>query len=305
MSNPKTTIDLKATLSLIIAILCWSAVPLFLKYFTTYIDAWTANGYRYPFAAALFVPWLIIFYRQDKLNTYVCKKAILPASVNLIGQSLWAWAPYFINPALQAFIVRLSVVWVVIGSFILFPDEREVIKSKRFWGGVLLTVSGFIGIILCGSELPKESTLFGIIIIVICSIFWALYNLTVRRNMNSIDSRLAFGVISLYTAFGTLILMFLLGKPNALFSLPGKINFFVFLSALIGIATAHVFFYVALKRIGVAIAASFNLLSPFITAVFSMILFEEILTDFQWGAALFLVSGAIMLLWAQEKMIVK
>jgi len=305
LATQKTVINLKATASLIISVLCWSAVPLFLKSFTPYIDGWTANGYRYPFAAALFLPWLIMFYRNGQLKLDVCKKAILPASVNLVGQSLWAWAPYFINPALQAFIVRLSVVWAVIGSFILFSDERGLIKSKRFWGGITLASLGFVGIVVGGSELPTDSTLLGIILIVICSIFWAAYNLTVRRNMNTIDSRLAFGLISLYTSAGTFFLMCLLGKPAVLSSLPMRINFFIFLSAFIGIAMAHVFFYVAIKRIGVAIAASFNLSSPFITAVFSFIIFNEILTGIQWGAGVLLVSGAVLLLWAQKKMIDK
>ncbi|MBN1351236.1 DMT family transporter [candidate division KSB1 bacterium] len=302
MPQHPTRINLTATLALLVSILCWSVVPLFLKYFTKHIDGWTANGYRYPFAALLYIPWLFIFFRKGNLTPDVWKQALLPASINLVGQSLWAWAPYFINPALQAFIVRLSVVWAVMGSFILFSDEQQLLKSKRFWSGILLAITGFLGIVLGGSKLPADSTLTGIIIIILCSVFWALYNLAVRRNMNSIDSRLAFGVISLYTAIGCLILMFILGTPSAIFHLPARVNFYLFLSAFIGIATAHVLFYVAMKRIGVAISTSVNLASPFITAILSYMIFNEILTGVQWGAGVLLASGAILLLWAQEKL---
>lgn len=294
-------IDLVATGSLLVAIIAWSTVPLFLKYFTRYIDAWTANGLRYPFAALILAPGLVGFYFKGELTSRVLRMAILPASVNLCGQVLFAWAPYFVDPGLLSFTVRLSAVWSVLGSFILFADERALIRSRRFWIGLILSLIGFVYMITAGKTIPSGAKLTGILISVFCSVFWALYGLTVRRNMRAFNARLSFSVISLYTAIGMLILMLLVGDYQVISELPASIILTIFLSAIIGLAIAHVSFYVTVRRIGIAIPSSFNLLSAFITAVVSWFLFQERLSPVQWGAGLLLITGALLLLWAQEK----
>ena len=129
----KKKIDIIATLALLGSILCWSTVPLFLKYFTSFIDGWTANGLRYPVVVFLYLPWLIYFARKGQLTSRMWKLALLPAIVNTIAQIAWAWAPYYIDPGYLSFLVRLSTVWTVLGSFMLFHDERRLIKSRKFW----------------------------------------------------------------------------------------------------------------------------------------------------------------------------
>jgi len=301
LSSIPKKFDWTATASLLVTIFSWSTVPLFLKFFTRYIDAWTANGIRYPFAALLLLPWVVLFYFKGQLTARVLRLAILPAVINFLGQVLWAWAPYFVEPGLLAFTVRLSVVWSVLGSFILFADERTLIKSRRFWVGLVLSLCGFFFMITAGKALPSGSKLTGILISLLYSVFGALYGLTVRRNMQAFDSRLSFGIIALYTALGTFVLMLFVGNYSVVWQLSPFLILMILLSAIIGIAIAHVFYYVAVKRIGVAIASSFNLISAFLTAVFSWILFQEILTAVQWVAGLLLISGAMLLLWAQEK----
>lgn len=301
MSLDPKKIDWTATAALLVTIFSWSTVPLFLKFFTCYIDAWTANGIRYPFAALMLLPWVVQFYFKGQLTARVLRQAILPAVINFLGQVLWAWAPYFVDPGLLAFTVRLSAVWSVLGSFILFADERTLIKSRRFWVGLALSLCGFFFMITAGKSLPSGSKLTGILISLLYSIFGALYGLTVRRNMQAFDSRLSFGIIALYTALGTFVLMLFAGNYSVVWQLSPFLIFMILLSAIIGIAIAHVFYYVAVKRIGVAIASSFNLISAFLTAVFSWILFQEILNAVQWVAGLLIISGAMLLLWAQEK----
>lgn len=301
MGNPGKRLDFIATLSLMVTIIFWSAIPLFLKYFTSYIDAWTANGLRYPFAALVLSPWFIYFHRRGKVSGVIFRRALLPAFINLGGQILWAWAPYFVEPGLLSFTVRLSALWSVIASFFFFADERVLIRSKRFWFGLTFSIIGFIFIITGGEALPHGAKLTGILIAVVCSVFWAFYGITVRRNMKGIDSRLAFTVICMYTSIGTLFFMFLFGDYQAVFTLPPNIILLILISSIMGIAIAHVLFYVAMQSIGVAIASTFNLLSAFITAVFSFFLFQEVLNMVQWNAGLLLVLGAILLLWAQER----
>jgi drug/metabolite transporter (DMT)-like permease len=298
-------IDPRATAALFGAIVCWSAVPLFLKYFTGYIDGWTSNGIRYPFAAIILLPWILHEWHKGHLRRKVFRAAIVPAAINFVGQVLWAWTPYYIDPGLMAFLVRISILWAVLGSFVLFYDERRLIKNPVFWTGFVLVVAGFIFMSFSGKVKTADISTFltGIILVFFTGIFWAGYQVSVRKYMSEIDSRTAFGVISSYTAVGLLLVMFLFGNPREALEAPVSVQLLILLSGLIGITGAHTLFYVAVKRIGVAIASSSNLLSAFITAFFSFFLFNERLSLVQWFAGIGLVIGSLFLVRAQKSLI--
>lgn len=295
----KKQFDIVATTALIGSVLCWATIPLFLKYFTAYVDAWTANGIRYPFAALLFVPWLIHFHKKGVLQWRHWKLAIFPVVVNTISQIMWAWAPYYIDAGFMTFLVRLSVLWVVLGSFILFRDERELVKSGRFWLGFILAIVGFIAMTVASKPLATRSTFIGVILVLFVSVGWAAYQLSVRKNLQQIDSRAGFGMISVLTSIGLLTCMFSFGEYDKVATLEPVVTIMLLLSGLIGIAAAHLLFYIAVKRIGVAIASSANLSATFLTAFFSMLLFGEKLSAIQWFAGVILIAGGILLTQAQ------
>ncbi len=298
-------IDTRATAALLGAIVCWSAVPLFLKYFTAYIDGWTSNGIRYPFAALVLFPWLLHEWRQRRLSKKVFKAAMVPASINFVGQVLWAWTPYYIDPGLMAFLVRISVLWAVLGSFFLFYDERRLLGSWIFWIGFIMVVVGFLFMSLFGSNRISDNSVYftGIVLVFFAGIFWAGYQVSVRKYMSQIDSRTAFGVISAYTAVGLFVFMFLFGRPQQVLQAPLSVFLLILLSGLVGIAGAHTLFYVAVKKLGVAIASTSNLLSAFITAFISFFLYHERLTWIQWIAGIGLVVGSFFLVRAQKSLI--
>ena len=295
-------IDVVATLALFGSILCWSTVPLFLKYFTPYIDAWTANGLRYPFAALVLIPWLIAERRKKRFSRQAWKLAALPAVINFFSQILWAWAPYFIDPGLIAFLVRLSALWAVIGSFILFADERSLAKSSSFWIGFVFAALGFTLLSLGDTQGLQGDRGIGILIVVLASVFLAAYQLSVRRNLSHLDSRTAYGMVAVLTSSGLFVAMLGLGNTADLAVLPLRIYGLVFLSGLIGMVGAHVLFYTAIKKLGVAIASSANLLSAFITALFSRFLFDERLNLVQWIAGIILVLGCFYLTRSQRRL---
>ena len=305
MNLLKRKLDVIATLALLGAVLCWSVVPLFLKYFTGFIDSWTANGIRYPFAALLYLPILFYFRKRGNFPVRVWKLALLPALINIFSQTCWASAPYFIDPGLMAFLVRLSTLWIVIISFIVFADERVLIHSKGFWLGFVFAVGGFIAMTLGRETALGGATTTGILLVVMTSIFWAGYQIMVRKNMQRVDSRIAFGAIAQITSIGLLGFMFAFGKPEQALAIPLSVTVLVLISGVIGIAAAHVLYYVAIKRVGVAIASSTSLVSAFLTAILSRFLFDERLTHVQWVAGFGLVVGGILLTRAQTHLRIK
>ncbi|HOX86215.1 MAG TPA: DMT family transporter [bacterium] len=277
------------------SVLCWGSVPLLLKYFTAYIDAWTANGVRYPFAALLLLPWLIREYRAGRLPAAFWRLALLPAFFNLSSQILWAWTPYFVDPGLISFLVRLSTLWAVVGSFILFVDERPIIRQPHFWGGLLFALLGFVLMVAGGSEALGSGKKIGIVLVVLCSLLSAAYQLMVRRYLSAVDARTAYGMVAALTAAGLLVLMFAVGQPQQVTNMPPGPFLLLMLSGIVGLIIAHIFFYTALRHFGVAVTSSVNLLSALITATASRFLFAEQLSPVQWLAGLFLLGGCLLL----------
>jgi drug/metabolite transporter (DMT)-like permease len=295
----KKRIDVAATLALFGTVMSWSIVPIFLKYFTGYIDGWTTNGIRYPFSTLLYIPWLWVVWRRGVLTRRLWTLALAPTVVNFLGQVLWAWAPYYIDPAFIGFLLRLTTLWAVLGSFIMFKDERRLVRCKNFWFGFLLVTGGFTMIVLGGKQSFSRATVTGIMMMFLCSIFFAAYQLFVRRNLSYVDSRTAFGMVACMTSAGLLGCMFGFGNPGQALQMPIKVSILVIVSSFIGIAVSHLLLYFAIKRIGVAICSSVNLTSAFITALLSHLLYHESLSMAQWLAGCTLVGGGILLIRAQ------
>jgi len=286
-----------------LTLLAWSSVPLFLKYFTGYIDGWTTNGWRYGLSALFWLPLLIRGGIRGVLPSKLWRAAIVPSAVNCIGQACFAWAPYYIDPGLLTFVLRLQIIFVALGAFLLFPSERRVLRAPGYWLAVLLLLAGLVGTCLLGKQSPRGPAAVGILLTMIAGLFFACYSLSVRYFMHDVRSVPAFAVISNYTAAGLVVIMLLGGEGHgfavAAFT-PGQWGLLVG-SAFIGIAFSHVLYYAAMARIGVAVSAGVILLQPFLTSTASYFLFSERLTATQWICGAIAVGGAIAMLRTQQR----
>ena len=298
----KARLDVKGTLALMGFVLCWSSTPILLKVFTSFIDGWLANGIRYPASTLLFIPWLIYLKRRNTLPTGLWRLALIPALVNTASQILWAWSPYYLDAGMIGFIIRLSTVWAVIGAFIMFRDERSLMHSITFWAGLLLALGGFLSLSLMGKASLRGSTTVGLILVFSCSIFWASYQLSVRRNLSRISSPTAFGAVACLTCLPILISTILFSQPARILELTWTQNALVIASGLLGIGIGHVLFYIATKRLGVTISTATNLMGAFITALLSRWIFGESLTMLQWIGGGFLVLGGLFILNSQKQL---
>lgn len=285
-------------------LLGWSSVPLFLKHFTMHIDdAWTTNGWRYGMSALFWAPLLIVQGTRGRLPPHLWKAALVPALFNLPAQICFAWAPYFINPGLLAFMLRLQIVFVTVGAYILFPVERPLLRSPKYIVGVIVVFLGMVGLLFLGKEPPRGATTVGVVLGIASGFLYGAYFLSVRHFTRDLNPAVAFGAISLYTAIGLVTLMLLLGKEHGAEAarLPGSQFLLLFASAMAGIALTHVTYYAAIARLGVSFCAGVILLQPFIVSAFSYFLFGERLTAAQWSSGLFAMAGAAIMVDTQRR----
>jgi drug/metabolite transporter (DMT)-like permease len=147
---------------------------------------------------------------------------------------------------------------------------------------------------------------------------FACYALSVRKFMVGVNSILAFAAISQYTALAMVGLMLGLGVAYGLPALPAAwigadagwlpddaltvTGFWLLLaSSVIGIALGHVAYYMAINRLGVAVASGVIQLQPFVVSIASLVIFKELLTGGQWVAGAVAVAGAGSMLWSQHR----
>ena len=296
----------KYILVLLLSVFFGSTVPIFLEYFTSYIDnAWTVNGYRYIVVFIIMFPIVIKMIRDKKYTKKMWKVALIPASFNFAQQVMWAWAPYYIDPSLMGFLLKSIVIWSILGSFILFTDERDLLRSIKFWIGLTTAIIGTIGLSYFGGKMSASGTFLGVVLVLGSSLFMASYGLTVKKYFNDTNSIVSFSIISFYTAIGIISLMFVMGKPATVFELPTKVVLLIAVSALVGITLGHILFYSSLKYVGVVINYSVGLLSAFFTAIMSYLFYDDKLTLFQWLAGTLILIGGFITIIAKKNVVLK
>lgn len=284
-------------------LLGWASILLFLKHLVPFIDAWTANGWRYGVSALLWLPLLLVGARRGTLPKGIWWRAIPPSLFNCAGQVLYAKMPYYIGPGLGGFLIRVALISSTLGAFILFADERVLLRSKLFWVGMTAVVAGSIGTVFLGHAPIGHMTATGIILGASSGAFFGMYGVCVRYFMRGIPSMTSFSVISLYTASGLVVMMFLFGQQGGMrvFELSAFNWFILILSALIGIAICHVSYYAAIARLGVAISTAIVQLAPFLCAIGAYVLFDEVLSRGQWTSGFVMIAGAMLLLAAEQQ----
>ncbi len=308
---PAPTSAALGVLTVVLTLTGWSSVPLFLRHFADTIDPWTSNGWRYGFSALVWLPVLLVAMFRRRLPRGLWKAAIVPSIVNAAGQVCFTYAHYVIDPALLTFGLRSQLIFVAVGAWLMFPRERAVIRTPGFLIGAGMLIFGMIGVLLMDdSPAPEHATglrgsatahALGVVLAIGSGLLFACYGLSVRKFMHGVNPVLAFAAICQYTAAALVVLMLVLGDRAGLtvLDLPRDQIIWLLISALIGIAIGHVFYYISIARLGVAVTAGVLQLQPFLVAIGSMSLFGERLTNWQWAGGCIAVCGALLMLFVQ------
>lgn len=292
--------DVPATFACLGSLLLWSLGPNFIKYLTGHVDLWTQNVLRYSVACMFWLPFLLFGLKTKRIGPNVWRRALLPSGANIAFQSLWAAAFYYVDPAFMALLNKSSVIWIAGFSLIFFSDERSLTRSRYFWGGLILSMVGVIGVVYFKQDFAAYGTRTGVIIGLVTSLMWAAYTLSVKVAFRDIDSRSGFSVISIYTVAGLFALGLMFGRLRDCLKMPAWPWACVVISAVASIALSHVFYYTAIKRIGATVPALVILAQPFAVFAISHVVFGETLTGLQLFFGVVLVAGSALAIWAQR-----
>lgn len=303
MAKEKQRIDAEGTCYCLLALLCWASGPVFIKLLSFSLDSWTQNFYRYCVACLFWLGFLCYKYYQKEVQHSIWRKAILPATVNIIMQSFWVTALYYINPAFMILLSKSSILWIILFSMVLFADERQLLKSKFFWFGFILAVLGLMGVIIFKKDFATETNLAGIGFTIAAAFFWGIYTVSVKAVFKGIDVRVAFSVISIYTVIGLGVLAFIFGEPGTIINIPFKPWIYIVVSGVVSIALSHTLYYAAIIRIGATITSLVLLSHPLLVFAISAVIFEEKFSCLQWISGMVLLTGAAVAIYSKRFLI--
>jgi drug/metabolite transporter (DMT)-like permease len=283
------------------AMLCFGAVPVFLRHFIGALDMWCVNAFRYSVGALFWLPAVIVLHRRMRLERLVeperspWRDALLPTTVNLVAQVGFAACPYHVPAATIGVLMRVSFLSTILLGFLFVRGESRLARSPGFVLGSALSLGGVVFLFLEGALREGLGSWVGLSLVVGTAVGYSAYAVTVRRCMSGYPLRLSFGIISIYTAAALVVLMLLLGDTSRFRAVDGRTWSLLVLSGFLGITVAHIMYHRGIHALGPVIASAMLLGTPLVTILGAVLFLDESMTPLQIaGAALVLGGGGFL-----------
>lgn len=284
-------------LAIFATVLIWSTPSLFQFYLIRYYEPWSQNFYRYFVAFLAVLPFVLLRFRRSggRLDASVFLACLIPSLPNVVHQITQTVALYHMGPGVYAIFGRSSVIFTALLALIFFPEERVVIRQWQFQVGTVLGLIGAVGVV-CFQEGWEAGAvpLHGFAIAFIATFCWALYSVLVKRPSARLGPIRSFGIISFITSLLLLPLTIAFGKIETPLRVDASVNIILIVSAVTCISLAHVLYYVAIRKVGVALSQTLQLLCPAGALGLSALFFGERVTQAQLGSAGLLLFGAFL-----------
>jgi drug/metabolite transporter (DMT)-like permease len=286
----------------------WSLTPVFVGSLTEHIDAWTSNGWRYGLAALTWMPLLAAARWRGRWPVGLMRRALVPAAINAVAQSCFTYGFYLIDPTLVIIALRLQIVAVAIGAAVMFPAERRIIRTPMFVLGAALATAGIMGVLVLkleqGGVGQSRNIVLGVLLGVAAGVGFGGYALAVRKFMRGVPSPLAFAAIGQYSALAMVVVMLAASPTHGgeVPRLPAGPMLILVVSTYTGIAGTHVFYYIAIQRLGVAATTAVLQLQPFGVGLISYFVLGDVLTLPQWACGVIATGGAGLAIWVQHRL---
>ena len=284
-------------LAVFATVVIWSTPSLFQFYLIRYYEPWSQNFYRYLVAFFAVLPFVFLRFRAKggRLDRAAFVACLIPSLPNVVHQITQTVALYHMGPGVYAIFGRSTVIFTAVLAVIFFPEERHIIRQWQFQVGTALGLIGAIGVVYFQEGWQVGAMpLRGFAIAFVASFCWALYSVLVKRPSAMLGPIRSFGIVSFITSLLLLPLTVVFGKIETPLRVDAGVNLILIVSAVTCISLAHVLYYVAIKKVGVALSQTLQLICPAGALGLSALFFGERLTPAQLWSAGLLLFGAFL-----------
>lgn len=296
---------LLAVLCLAGAMLCWGVIPIFLRFFINNegMEPWAVNAVRYLVGTLFWVPVVVVLARRGQDGAAggrsIWRDALVPSAINVMAQATYGISPAYASAPTIGFVLRLSFLFTLLFGLIFVREERRLVRRPTFPLGVLLCLGGVVA--MFAEELSSRggASATGMAILILSTVGWGGYAVSVRKYTAGYSARLGFGVISLYTTAGLVVLALVFGRPASLGDAGGAVWAALVVSSFLGVTLGHVLYYRAIHRLGPVVSVGVLLAQPFVTEAGAALFLGETLTGMQTVGGVAVVGGGALLLAAE------
>lgn len=293
----------RAAIALALACVGWSLAPVFIRLCSADFDPMTQSFARYLSGSAMLVAICLGHWRAEFLALLRDPRKLAGISMlNIVMQYIWTVGCYGTPATTAQLIVKLNIVFVIALAYVLYREERAVIRDPRYLFGTAISMAGLVFVLMkdARSLVPvfdRATTL-----LVLMSVCWAVYVVWGKHLAWAIHPVPMFAVMSVHTMIGLGVLSFAFGEPAHMIAVPGRVWVIVFISGCVSIGIAHPAFQYAQRELGSALSTSANLINPLFTFLFSLVLLPgEHMLPQQWAGAAFLMAGMALVLVASQR----
>jgi len=286
------------------ASLAWSVAPVFIRYLSNAYDPYTQAFVRYLDATAALMLLCLVFYRAPLRAALANVRATGGlALVNIVMQVLLTASIYHTTATSAALITKLQIVFVIVLSYLLFHEERAVIRNPKFLAGTAMGLLGVWGVLL---EHPETGLLpqlnYAAVGLILVSVAWAVYAVYGKHVVSDIQPIPLFGAVAVYTTAGLFVVALVAGHPWDACTVDARIALLTFVSGVVPIAIAHCSFHYAQRELGASFCGSMILTSPLFTHLIAIALWpDEWMNAWQWTGAGVLLTGSYLVIRAKAR----
>ena len=294
----------RAYSALLVSAIGWALAPVFIRYLTEYYDPYVQSFARYISAAATLVPYCLLFYRKELVRVIGHWRALVGISLLVVFmQTAWTLAIYHTTATSAQLIAKLQVPMVILLSYLVFSEERSVIRIYRFLLGTLCCFFGVCGVLMRQSGdtwLPALDLAFALLIFV--DISWAFYIVGSRHTCKDLHPVPMFTIVSVMVSIGFLPALFLLGDPHQIPHAGAGVGLIAFISGVVSISISHCTFHYAQVRLGAAFCTTLQLINPLATYLIALPIWpDESMNILQWIGSAILIAGSVLVVDAQRR----
>lgn len=287
---------MKKYFPIMVATLIWIWPAIIIRILGSHFDNLTQNFYRFLAASVVLIIINLLCYKEEFLKGLRnIKNFIFPTVLIFVFQIIWVRGLYILTPTVAVLISKSNVLFVTLFSFLLFKDERAIIKSRAFISGSLLAIIGVVGVIIGRSNLLLNDFNLGVLLMLIGAVLWALYLIVVKKRVRKTEPLVVAGIVYTLSIPLFFISSLFWGDLSKILKAPPGINILLFVSGILCVGMANAFNFKSIKLIGTAISSTFVLVTPFFTGVASYFIFKEVLTIQQILFGIILIIGCAIL----------
>ncbi len=281
---------------MIAATLIWAWPMIFVKYVQAETNGafrpHALNFYRYA-SAAVMVLILALVTRRQHFGA-VLRRFWVPLILGAMlatFQMIWIFGVYMVPASYGALVIRVTIIFSLLLSYIFFAAERKVIRSAAFLVSAVIGLASTVCITLFDDNFstegkPKKILLLGTAIFLVSSFLWSVYAVTIRKIARKTRPLPTFAMTVLVATAILAVPAVWEGKLGVMWSpeVSGlNVQLAVFFSGALCIGVTNSLYYQSLRRVGVAYTVLVGLAAPFLTGFFAWLVLDERLNGLQWA----------------------